>query len=182
MGKNAIIVGCSGEYSPLLRIILLIKCYLQMGNMNLSFTGEFEYSLDKKNRLIIPARFRKSLGDINDKTFVLTRGLDDCLTLYPLNEWNNVERQLGQLSTIKEKNRNFIRNVVRYAAYLKYDGQGRIAIPTSLLSHAKIKKEVVLIGMIKKIEIWDTDVLNKASYDNYTSSKDFEELANEIDF
>ena len=153
-----------------------------MENMNLSFTGEFEYSLDQKNRLIIPARFRKSLSDINDKTFVLTRGLDNCLTLYPLNEWNNVEKQLGQLSTIKEKNRNFIRNVVRYATYLKYDRQGRIAMPSSLLSHAKIKKEVVLIGMIKKIEIWDVDTLNKTSYDNYTNSKDFEDLANEIDF
>ena len=150
--------------------------------MNLSFTGEFEYSLDQKNRLIIPSRFRKSLSEINDKTFVLTKGLDKCLTLYPLDEWNNVERQLSQLSTIKEKNRNFIRNVVRYATYLKYDRQGRIAMPSTLLSHAEIKKEVVLIGMIKKIEIWDNDLLNKISYDNYTSSKDFEDLANEIDF
>ena len=150
--------------------------------MNLSFTGEYEYSLDQKNRLIIPARFRKSLGESNDKTFVLTKGLDNCLVLYPLNEWHHVERQLGQLSTIKEKNRNFIRNVVRYAAYLKYDRQGRIAMPSNLLSHAKIKKEVTLVGMIKKIEIWDVDILNKASYDNYTNSKDFEDLANEIDF
>ena len=153
-----------------------------MKTMNLSFTGEFEYSLDQKNRLIIPSRFRKSLSEINDKTFVLTKGLDKCLTLYPLNEWNNVERQLSQLSTIKEKNRNFIRNVVRYATYLKYDRQGRIAMPSTLLSHAEIKKEVVLIGMIKKIEIWDNNLLNKISYDNYTSSKDFEDLANEIDF
>ena len=153
-----------------------------MKNINLSFTGEYEYSLDKKNRLIIPARFRKSLSETNDKTFVLTKGLDSCLILYPLNEWHNVENQLGQLSTIREKNRNFIRNVVRYATYLKYDRQGRVAIPTALLSHSKIKKEVVLIGMIKKIEIWGVDALNDASYDNYTNSKDFEDLANEIDF
>ena len=153
-----------------------------MKNINLSFTGEYEYSLDTKNRLIIPAKFRKALNSINNKTFVLTKGLDNCLILYPLIEWNNVERQLGQLSTIKEKNRNFIRNVVRYATYLKYDSQGRIAMPSSLLSHSKIKKEVVLIGMIKKIEIWDSNVLNKISYDNYTNSKDFEDLANEIDF
>ena len=153
-----------------------------MNHTTLSFTGEYEYSLDQKNRLIIPAKFRKSLNVVNNKTFVLTKGLDDCLVLYPLVEWNNVERQLRQLSTIKEKNRNFIRNVVRYATYLKYDGQGRIAIPSSLLSHSKIKKEVVLIGMIKKIEIWDVDVLNKISYENYTTSKDFEDLANEIDF
>ena len=153
-----------------------------MENMNLSFTGEYEYSLDQKNRLIIPARFRKSLSKDNDKTFILTKGLDDCLVLYPLNEWHHVEKQLSQLSTIREKNRNFIRNVVRYATYLQYDGQGRIAMPASLLTHSKIKKEVVLIGMIKKIEIWDVDVLNKTSYDNYTNSKDFEDLANEIDF
>ena len=153
-----------------------------MGNINLSFTGEYEYSLDKKNRLIIPARFRKALDKANDKTFVITKGLDNCLVLYPLNEWNNVERQLGQLSTIREKNRNFIRNIVRHAAYLKYDGQGRVAVPGSLLSYSKIKKEVILIGMINKIEIWDVHVLNKISYDNYTSSKDFEDLANEIDF
>ena len=153
-----------------------------MKNNNLSFTGEYEYSLDTKNRLIIPAKFRKALNSINNKTFVLTKGLDNCLILYPLIEWNNVERQLGQLSTLKEKNRNFIRNVVRYATYLRYDSQGRIAMPSSLLSHSKIKKEVVLIGMIKKIEIWDSNILNKISYDNYTNSKDFEDLANEIDF
>ena len=153
-----------------------------MGNINLSFTGEYEYSLDKKNRLIIPARFRKALSQVNDKTFVITKGLDNCLVLYTINEWNNVEKQLGQLSTIREKNRNFIRNIVRHAAYLKYDGQGRVAIPSSLLSYSKIKKEVILIGMINKIEIWDINVLNKISYDNYTSSKDFEDLANEIDF
>ena len=153
-----------------------------MNNTNLSFTGEYQYSLDKKNRLIIPAKFRKALGSVNEKTFVLTKGLDDCLVLYPLVEWNNVERQLGQLSTIREKNRNFIRNVVRYATYLQYDAQGRGAIPTSLLLHSKIEKDVVLIGMIKKIEIWNSSTLNKISYDNYTNSKDFEDLANEIDF
>jgi len=153
-----------------------------MKNTNLSFTGEYQYSLDKKNRLIIPAKFRKALGPANDKTFVLTKGLDDCLVLYPLVEWNNVERQLGHLSTIREKNRNFIRNVVRYATYLQYDSQGRVAIPSSLLLHSKIKKDVVLVGMIKKIEIWDSRTLNNMNYDNYTNSKDFEDLANEIDF
>ena len=153
-----------------------------MKNTNLSFTGEYQYSLDKKNRLIIPAKFRKALGSINEKTFVLTKGLDDCLVLYPLVEWNNVERQLGQLSTIREKNRNFIRNVVRYATYLQYDAQGRIAIPNSLLLHSEIEKDVILIGMIKKIEIWNSTTLNKISSDNYTNSKDFEDLANEIDF
>ena len=153
-----------------------------MKNINLSVTGEYEYSLDKKNRLIIPAKFRKALGSVNDKTFVLTKGLDDCLVLYPLVEWHNVERQLGQLSTIREKNRNFIRNVVRYATYLQYDAQGRVAIPSSLLLHSKIERDVVLIGMIKKIEIWNSKTLSNISYDNYTNSKDFEDLANEIDF
>ena len=122
------------------------------------------------------------MGADNDKTFVLTKGLDNCLVLYPLVEWNNVEKQLGQLSTIKQKNRDFIRNVVRYATYLKYDTQGRVPIPSSLLSHSKIEKDVTLVGMIKKIEIWDSCVLNNMSYEGYTDSKDFEDLANEIDF
>ena len=153
-----------------------------MKNINLSFTGEYQYSLDQKNRLIIPAKFRNSLDAANNKTFVLTRGLDECLVLYPLLEWTNVEQQLAQLSTIKQKNRNFIRNVVRHATYLKYDSQGRVAVPSNLLNHASINKDGAMIGMIKKIEIWDIDTLNSMNYDDYTNSKDFEDLANEIDF
>ena len=70
-------------------------------NLNISFTGEFRNTIDQKNRLSIPAKYRKALSPVNDGTFVLTRGFDQCLILYPLDEWKKVEGQLGSLSSIK---------------------------------------------------------------------------------
>ena len=102
-------------------------------NLNISFTGEFRNTIDQKNRLSIPAKYRKALSPVNDNTFVLTRGFDQCLILYPLDEWKKVEGQLGSLSSIKVRHRNFVRSIVRCAIHVKYDSQGRIAIPENLL-------------------------------------------------
>ena len=148
-----------------------------------SFTGEYNNSLDEKNRLNIPAKFRKALDPINDQTFVLTRGFDKCLLLYPLNEWQEVETQLGQLSSIRSRDRDFVRSITRHATPCQFDSQGRIQIPESLINFSEIQKDVSVIGMIKKIELWnpkvlnDQDKLNKNVIDN-----DFEDLANEINF
>ena len=106
----------------------------------MSFTGEYNNIIDQKNRLSIPAKYRKALDTVNNKTFVLTKGFDECLFLYPLEEWRIVEKQLSSLSTIKGKNRSFIRSIVRYANYLKYDSQGRVQIPDILLNYSNIKK------------------------------------------
>ena len=108
--------------------------------------------MDQKNRLNIPAKFRKALDPVNERTFVLTRGFDQCLLLYPLQEWNQVEEQLGRLSSIRGRDRNFVRSITRYATSVQYDGQGRIQIPEALLSYSGIQKEVDVIGMIKKID------------------------------
>ena len=149
----------------------------------MSFTGEFYNTIDQKNRLSIPAKYRKSLSPSNDQTFVLTRGFDTCLSLYPLDEWKLVENQLSSLSSIKGKHRNFIRSIVRYANYVKYDSQGRIQIPEALLSYANIKKNITVIGVIKKIELWDKKTLDEyeKNKDNFTDS-DFDELSNQINF
>ncbi len=149
----------------------------------MSFTGEFYNTIDQKNRLSIPVKYRKSLSLSNDKTFVLTRGFDTCLSLYPLDEWKLVENQLSSLSSIKGKHRNFIRSIVRYANYVKYDSQGRIQIPEALLDYANIKKNITVIGVIKKIELWDKKTLDKyeKNKDNFTDS-DFDELSNQINF
>ena len=149
----------------------------------MSFTGEFYNNIDEKNRLSIPAKYRKSLELINDKTFVLTRGFDACLFLYPLDEWKLVENQLSSLSSIKGKHRNFVRSIVRYANYVKYDSQGRIQIPDSLLEYANIKKNITVIGLIKKIELWNQETLDKyeKNKNNFTDT-DFDELANQINF
>ena len=138
-------------------------------------------TIDQKNRLNIPAKYRKALSPINDSTFVLTRGFDQCLILYPLDEWKKVEGQLGSLSSIKVRHRNFVRSIVRCAIHVKYDSQGRIAIPENLLGYAKINSNVVVIGMIKKIEIWSPDLLNNDGSDDLISG-DYEDLANEINF
>ena len=115
----------------------------------MSFTGEYINSIDQKNRLSIPAKFRNALNQSNNKTFVLTKGFDECLLLYPLQEWKIVEEQLSSLGSIKSKHRNFIRNIVRFANYVKYDRQGRIQIPDSLLEYSEISKNTIVIAVKK---------------------------------
>ncbi len=149
----------------------------------MSFTGEYINLVDQKNRLSIPAKFRNALGSDNDKTFVLSKGFDECLLLYPLNEWKIVEEQLSSLSSIKNKNRNFIRKITRHANYVKYDSQGRIAIPELLLDYANIAKEVMVIGVVKKIELWNKETLdNYEKQKQFLSDEDFEDLADKINF
>ena len=150
--------------------------------MNLSFTGEYNYSIDQKGRLNIPAKFRKALDPKNDNTFVITRGFDPSLIVYPLIEWKKVEQQLLLLSSIKNKDRSFVRSIVRYATISKYDSQGRIQIPDLLLEYGKITKEISIIGMINKIELWDRSQLDKIDQSDTKEKLSFEELANEIKF
>ena len=149
--------------------------------LNISFTGEYYNSLDQKNRLNIPAKFRKVLNPINDRTFVLTRGFDPCLILYPLQDWSQVESQLRKLSSIRGQHRSFVRSITRYASAVQYDGQGRIQIPDNLLTYSEINKEAAVIGMINKIEIWDPAELQKWE-DEMADKDDFEDLANDISF
>ena len=148
-----------------------------------SFTGEYNNSLDGKNRLNIPAKFRKSLDPVNDRTFVLTKGFDQCLLLYPLNEWQEVETQLSQLSSIRSRDRDFVRSITRHATPVQFDSQGRIQIPEALIIFSGIQKDVNVIGMIKKIELWDPAILNEQDKrgDNVVE-QDFDDLANEINF
>ena len=151
--------------------------------LQISFTGEYHNSLDQKNRINIPAKFRKVLAPVNDRTFVLTRGFDQCLVLYPLEDWSQVEAQLSKLSSIRGKHRSFVRSVTRYAISVQYDGQGRIQIPDTLLSYSSIKNEATVIGMIKKIELWDPSILSQQDIrEDDIADKDFDDLANEINF
>ena len=148
-----------------------------------SFTGEYNNSLDGKNRLNIPAKFRKALDPVNDRTFVLTRGFDQCLLLYPLNEWQEVETQLSQLSSIRSRDRDFVRSITRHATPVQYDSQGRIQIPEVLINFSGIQKDINVIGMIKKIELWDPMILNEWDKEgDIPADTDFDDLANEINF
>ena len=151
--------------------------------IQISFTGEYHNSLDQKNRLNIPAKFRKVLDPVNDRTFVLTRGFDPCLILYPLEDWSQVEAQLKKLSSIRGRHRSFVRSVTRFATAIQYDGQGRIQISDILLDYSGIQKETIIIGMINKIEIWDPSTLsNQDAREADIDNTDFDDLANEINF
>mgnify|MGYP000173834569 FL=1 len=98
-----------------------------------------------------------------------------------MNEWGKVEEQLSFLSSMKSRHRNFIRSIVRHALYLQYDSQGRILIPENLAIYASIEKEITVIGVIKKIELWSPQVLDNLDRDIQELS-DFEDLADEISF
>ena len=152
-----------------------------MNSIKLRFAGEYSNTLDSKNRINIPAKFRKALDPINDRTFIITRGFDKCLTLYPLLEWNIVEQELSSLSSIRNRNREFVRSIVRYASYVQYDRQGRVVIPDNLKAYAQIEKEISIIGMITKIELWSPQKIKKYENDQMNID-DFDDLADDISF
>lgn len=140
------------------------------------FMGEFQHNIDPKGRLIVPAKFRDLLGE----TFVITRGLDQCLFGYPLNEWQVVEEKLKKLPMTKKDARAFTRFFFSGASECELDKQGRVNIPSTLTSYAKLEKECVVIGVSSRIEIWD-----KTTWESYfeESEDSFAEIAeNMIDF
>lgn len=146
-----------------------------------TFTGEYSYSIDSKGRVNIPAKFRQVISADNEKSFVITRGLDPCIWVYPAVAWKSIENELRRLSSLSAINRAFIRSTVRYASTAQYDKQGRIPITPYLIDHARLEKEILIIGMVNKIEIWNPEILKEV--EQKTKEIDptaFDELANHI--
>jgi len=125
------------------------------------FIGEFQHSIDSKGRLIIPSKFREGLGD----SFVLTKGLDDCLFVYPLNEWKNFEEKLKSLPVSSKDARAFVRFFFSGATECELDKQGRILLPANLREHSKIEKDAVIIGVSTRVEIWSKEKWGKYNSD-----------------
>ena len=146
-----------------------------------TFIGEYSYTIDSKGRLNIPSRFRKSLSENDANTFVITKGLDPCIWVYPLTEWLKIENNLRNLSSVKNINRTFVRHTTRYASSSTYDKQGRVLLTPSLVNYASIKKEVLIIGAIGKIEIWNPEKLQEVDKQNMEIEQDaYDELADKI--
>lgn len=140
------------------------------------FMGEFEHNIDEKGRMIIPAKFRDELGS----TFVLTRGLDQCIFGYPLEEWKILENKLKMLPFTKKDARAFTRFFFSGATECQLDKQGRVNIPPTLRKYAELEKECTIIGVSNRIEIW-----NKEIWESYYSESEesFAEIAESlIDF
>ena len=149
-------------------------------NLN-TFTGEFSYTVDAKGRVNIPSKFRKVLSVDNEDTFVITRGMDPCVWVYPIVVWQNIENDLKNLSSLSAINRTFVRNTVRYATPLTYDGQGRIQLTTNLINYADLDKKTLIIGMVNKIEIWNPDRLKEIDKKNMKiDSTAYDDLAEKI--
>ncbi|MBC7073900.1 division/cell wall cluster transcriptional repressor MraZ [Candidatus Parcubacteria bacterium] len=115
------------------------------------FIGEYLYSLDEKKRLAIPTKLRKSLG----KKAVITKGLDQCLFLYPKKEWDKLVAQLRKLPLSQADARGFVRLMLAGAMEVTIDNLGRILIPEYLKEYAGLNKKVVIAGVLNRIEIWD---------------------------
>ncbi|MBC8345454.1 MAG: division/cell wall cluster transcriptional repressor MraZ [Candidatus Marinimicrobia bacterium] len=146
-----------------------------------TFTGEYSYSLDAKGRVNIPAKFRNVLTAENDQSFVITRGMDPCVWVYPIIVWQSIEDELRKLSSLSQVNRSFVRSTVRYASSVQYDKQGRIAVSPNLIEYAQLEKEVLILGMVNKIEIWNPALLDSADKQSQEiDSSQFDELANQI--
>src|SRR5690606_31981557 len=123
------------------------------GGMTSMFMGEYQHSVDEKGRMIIPAKFRDALGS----GFIITRGLDHCLFVYPAAEWQLLEQKLKSLPLMKSDARAFTRFFFSGATECELDKQGRVNIPPNLREHAKIEKETVVIGVSNRVEIWSKD-------------------------
>ena len=117
------------------------------------FMGEFHHSIDDKGRLILPAKFREDLGD----NFIITRGLEECLFIYSISEWEKITHKLNNLPFTKKDARSFMRFFLSGATATEFDKQGRINITSPLISYADLKKECVIIGVGDRIEVWSSE-------------------------
>lgn len=135
--------------------------------------GEYQHSLDDKGRIIVPAKFREGL----DGRCVVTRGLDQCLFLYPGAEWERLEEKLKQLPLTKGDARAFVRFFFSGATDVELDKQGRIMIPANLREYAGLTKDVVAIGVSTRVELWSKDIWEKYMAEAESS---FEAIAEKI--
>jgi len=136
------------------------------------FMGEYHHSIDVKGRLIIPSKLRDDLGE----NFIVTRGLDGCLFLYPKSQWDIIINKYQLLPDTKDK-RQFLRIFLSGATTCEYDKQGRINIPKPLVDYASLEKECIIIGVDEKLEIW-----SKGRWEEFiaTNEDNFSEIADSL--
>ncbi|MBQ6814575.1 MAG: division/cell wall cluster transcriptional repressor MraZ [Lachnospiraceae bacterium] len=132
------------------------------------FMSEYSHSIDAKGRVIVPAKFRDGLGD----SFVVTKGLDGCLFAFPSEEWASFEEKLKSLPMANKDARKFVRFFLAGATLAEVDKQGRILLPSVLRESAALEKDVVLVGVGNRVEIWD-----KKRWEESTSFDDMDEIA-----
>lgn len=144
----------------------------------IKFLGEYESTVDAKGRFLLPAGLKKQLPQDSAAQFVINRGFEKCLTLYPLQSWNPIFETISQLNDFDPKVREFRRYFLNGATQIELDSAGRILLPKNLIDHASLEKDIVLVSALNKIEIWDQQKY-KQFFDSFTSDS-FSTLANEV--
>lgn len=149
-----------------------MKCGTKWGKVVVKMlSGEYRHNIDEKKRLIIPSKVRSEMGE----RIVITRGLDGCLFGYNEKNWENIMEKLNTLPFTKRDARNFTRFLTSGATLLEFDKQGRIVLPNYLLDYASLEKEIVIVGVINRIEIWSSAKWEEFMNNNVDSLSDISE-------
>ena len=144
----------------------------------ISFIGEYESTIDTKGRFLLPGGVKKQLPGEENAVFVINRGFEKCLTLFPIQSWKPIFKEISQLNDFDPKVREFRRYFLNGATQVELDNAGRLLLPKNLLEHASLEKDIVIVSAVNKLEIWD-----KIKYQQFFESfspEAFSKLANEV--
>ena len=144
----------------------------------IGFLGEYEVTLDPKGRFLLPVGFKKQLPEDSAAQFVINRGFERCLTLYPIKSWEPIFKEISKLNDFDPKVREFRRYFLNGAILMELDSAGRLLVPPNLKEYAGLEKDIVLASAVNKIEIWD-----KSKYQQFFetfSPNSFSSLADEV--
>lgn len=142
-----------------------------------AFRGSYLHTIDHKGRVSIPARYRRQLSGDADETFVIIRGLETCIALYPSDEFRHLDERLRARSFSDENNRRYQRMMLVDSRDETLDAQGRVALPPRLVAHAQLQKEVLVVGMLDHLELWNPELFQKYVEG---STRTYEEIAGDL--
>jgi MraZ protein len=143
----------------------------------IGFIGEYESTIDTKGRFLLPSGLKKQLPE-NETSFVINRGFEKCLTLFPLKSWDPLYKDISKLNDFDPEVRSFRRYFLNGANEVELDGAGRLLLPKNLMEHASLEKDIVLVSAVNKIEIWDK-IKYQQFFDTF-SPEAFSNLANRV--
>ena len=144
----------------------------------IGFIGEYESTIDAKGRFLLPSGFKKQLPEQESHVFMINRGFEKCLTLYPIQSWEPIFNKISQLNDFNPKVREFRRYFLNGAIQLELDSAGRVLLPKNLMEHASLVKDIVLVSAINKIEIWDKNKYQQI-FESFSADA-FSDLADEV--
>lgn len=144
----------------------------------ISFLGEYESTIDTKGRFLLPAAFKKQLPKEEGTEFVINRGFEKCLTLYPIQSWKPIFTNISKLNDFDPKVRAFRRYFLNGASPVEMDSAGRLLLPKNLMGYASLEKDIVLVSALTKIEIWDKKLYEQ--FFDSISDEAFSSIANEV--